>query len=76
MASKADPVTPVVSHAAAKAAAKPIAQVKVTAAKAAAAKAAAEKAPVFDQSDLSDPSMSPSQFFRVFDAKTPFEDDK
>lgn len=57
-------------------AAKPVAAVKVTAAKAAAAKAVAEKAPVFDQSDMSDPSMSPSQFFRVLDAKLPFDDDK
>jgi hypothetical protein len=41
----------------------------VAAAKLAAVKATVEKAPVLDQSDLSDPAMSPSQFFRVFDAK-------
>ncbi len=68
----------VVAPAAAKPApaAKPVAAVKVSAAKAAAVKVVAEKAPVFDQSDMSDPSMSPSQFFRVYDAKLPFDDEK
>ena len=50
--------------------------VKVAAAKLAAVKAAVEKAPVLDQSDLSDPAMSPSQFFRVFDAKLDDKNEK
>jgi len=50
--------------------------VKVAAAKLAAVKATVEKAPVLDQSDLSDPAMSPSQFFRVFDAKLDDKNEK
>ena len=58
-----------------KAAAKPAA-IKLAPAKLAQVQAVAEKAPVFDQGDLSDPALSPSQFFRVLDAKLPFEDGK